>query len=411
MDHKTRCRKSEVRGRRAVLMGLCLLATSWAAHGQHGAPPSRVPLPSFPGQYGRVAGSGTMTNPPTSKILNSAGLTKADFRAKLAALRNEQLVDWHGHSLTKLAFLADAGKRISTAHQLVEKSATEHRESDSDLADAELSAMRVRLQTEEKTQLVSVNQAARHEVSEAIARNEVPPCPAPTLGSTPSDPLAPGRVVALFGCGFGAGTVPGTVHLRLATSGTDILLVIEQWSDRAIAATLPDNLTKLGDQAAQLIVDTPAHQTLVASATFRALRDLRTLPASRVQVVSCSSVADANYCNGASQVDAAYWGLLDSSGLGNPVTGTSAGSAHADDASPQDDEGTDTYGLNLHPGWVVRSVNFRQLDDTGGGSATAPAFTAGASAQKLAIAWKVPGEGGVLYAFDVLVIGPRGTEP
>jgi hypothetical protein len=381
--------------------GVWLFVAS-AAAGQH-SPPSRAP--GFSGGVNRIA---LPPQAPAGKVLRPAGLTKADFRARLKALRNEQLVEWQGRSVTKLAFLAEAGRRINTAHQQAQLAATEHRDSEADLADAEFSAARGRLGSEEAARLTAENREER-QLAAPVGLHRAA-CQGTAITRAPSGALSPGRVVVLFGCGFGEAPGRGSAILRLGGQG--VPLEVDEWRNDTIVASLPAALSQLEDQAGEIDVHTANQQLLVAPVSFRAARELRVLPAGDIQVATCDATADANYCNSTTAVDATYWGLLDTTGLGNPALGTgTVGAAHADDASPQDDEGTDRYAVHLKHGWTVLRVAFRQPTTSGTESASAPVVTPGVADQVLEVPWRIPGEAGILYSFDVLVIGPRGTEP
>jgi|HubBroStandDraft_3_1064219.scaffolds.fasta_scaffold12356_3 hypothetical protein len=469
---------------------LLLLASPLARVLLAGAPISRIPTPVQPIDQTR--------NAPGRKILGGSELGKEQFRFRLRALTNDQLVDWKGQRLTKLAFLAAAGRRIKTTHLQAVQQAAPH-------GQAELAAARARFSAEEAARLAARNEQARNaaqqRIAEALAARPAAPgpgasgsgapgsqqgiggsgsqqgsgapgsatgpdgtaglrpgsgpaapgsraepavlaparpllaasgiaaSPAAVAGAAAEDPtacappriayappfaLSPGSYVAVVGCGFGAAAPRewGLV-LKLQTDGVEVPLVVKEWHDEWITASVPAGLAGLPDQGAQLVVRAAAGESAGWLVPFRAARELRALRAAEVPVERCASTADANYCNHEARLDPGYWGLLDKSGLGNPAEPfSSAAGYHADDASPNEDRGVDVYHLHLGHGWSLAGFTFHYDAVPGVGAAAPPqAFEPGYAEQVLMVPWAVNGEGAVTYYLDLFATGPRGTNP
>jgi hypothetical protein len=484
--------------RSAALAALLLLAA-----GPLPAPPiTRVPTPVQPM-------SDQTRNAPGRKVLREGDLPKSQFRFRLNALTNEQLVDWKGQRMSKLAFLAAAGRRIRAVHLQVNQQAAPH-------GQAELVAARSRFTAEEAARLAARNDLARAAAQQRIAEllatapapaaasagpaptarpadppsdrpsdrpsdqkrgaaaggalvvhnlaagrgvaaappsagagggasavagaADLPACPGPRITYAPPFALSPGSYVAVVGCGFGAGAgdpaetgkagdagVTGgaggaggrQLTLKLQTDQADVPLVVKEWHDSWITASVPAGLAGLVDQGALLVVRAPAAPAAPADDSagwlipFRAARELRALRPSEVPVERCGATADANYCNHEAHLEPGYWGLLDKSGLGNPAEPyTSAAGYHADDASPEGDRGLDVYHLRLGHGWSLAGFAFHFDAAPGAGTAAPPQdFEPGYAEQVLMVPWAISGEGSVVYYLDLFATGPRGTAP
>jgi hypothetical protein len=471
--------------RSAALAALLLLAA-----GPLPAPPiTRVPIPVQPM-------ADQARNAPGRKVLREGDLPKSQFRFRLNALTNEQLVDWKGQRMSKLAFLAAAGRRIRAAHLQVNQQAAPH-------GQAELVAARSRFTAEEAARLAARNDLARAAAQQRIAEllatgpapaaasagpapaartadlpsdlpsdhkrgaaiagalvvhnlvagrgvaaapvsagaeagatavagaADPPACPGPRITYAPPFALSPGSYVAVVGCGFGAGAgdpaetgkagIAGgagsaggrQVTLKLQTDQADVPLVVKEWHDSWITASVPAGLAGLVDQGALLVVRAPAGESAGWLIPFRAARELRALRPGEVPVERCGATADANYCNHEAHLEPGYWGLLDKSGLGNPAEPyTSAAGYHADDASPEGDRGLDVYHLRLGHGWSLAGFAFHFDAVPGAGTAAPPQdFEPGYAEQVLMVPWAISGEGSVVYYLDLFATGPRGTAP
>jgi hypothetical protein len=476
----------------AFLLLLLLLLQTAAAAALAAAPMPRVPTSVQPF-------SDQTRNALGRKVLKEGELTKTQFRFRLSSLTNEQLVDWKGQRLTKLAFLAAAGRRIKAAHLQAIQQAAPH-------GQAELAAARSRFVAEETAKLAARNDQARNAARQRIAQlsagaaaagpagaaspggkidtegasfrqaagmsagltsaplgggpvaeggasargtvaggaggagdgeqqaAEQPACLQPKITYAPPFALSPGSYVAVVGCGFaaagaeiegnqgspgrrdsqaGRGNQGDRLILRLQADRVDIPLLPQEWHDSWITASVPAGLAGLGDQGALLVVRTAAGDSAGWLVPFRAARELRALHGSEVPVERCATVADANYCNHEAHLDPGYWGLLDKSGAGNPAELlASAAGYHADDGSPDGDEGFDVYHVRLGHGWSLAGFAFHFDAVPGAGTAAPPQdFEPGYAEQILMVPWAISGEGSVLYYLDLFATGPRGTSP
>src|SRR5262249_48684807 len=72
-----------------------------------------------------------------------------------------------------------------------------------------------------------------------------PACPQPRITYTPPFALSPGSYVAVTGCGFGDRVQEMGLVLKLQTDKVEVPLVVTEWHDRWIAATVPAGLAGL----------------------------------------------------------------------------------------------------------------------------------------------------------------------
>lgn len=235
-------------------------------------------------------------------------------------------------------------------------------------------------------------------------------CVIPQITSGPANTLYQGSFVSVLGCGYGP---QSKLYLLLPASNMEVELEIQGIFPHLIAAHVPESLVAK-DQIGSLVVRNPGSQSNLLPVSFQTLKEMVLLPQDKIQVVSCSPSADANYCNDAYSIDTnVFCCILDTTGFLNPLNSfSSIESFHQTDGSLFGDSGKDVYSVKLASGWTLEKMDFGVQIMNGGGSVNQPAgFVKGATSATITVEWSVGGNSGTAYYIDLYAIGPKGTKP
>ena len=210
-------------------------------------------------------------------------------------------------------------------------------------------------------------------------------------------------------------------------------LTIERWSPTKITATVPrQTLGKnIRDQQTKLqILSSKGVGGGAWKIRFRASRQGIWLKMTdkAVKVVSCSTGADVNACNGKFFSDEAKRTKKTKKALGAIGCGARGGvptwknrtpaiySQHANcDVLVDWDEGTDRYIIRLKNGWVFKEIKLHREKTSSSEKITMPSYrqlnrsVVGTSSWSPKISWEIsPGPDRIYYGFYVRIEGPRG---
>lgn len=187
------------------------------------------------------------------------------------------------------------------------------------------------------------------EVTACESPSQPPPPPPPPPPSPPNiteapREITPGAHVVIRGSGFGSS---GVVYLKIGQRF--FLLKVDPpqlWTDTEIAGDVPDVIGVPDQWGFITVVRERRDASNSRSVFFRAAQDTILLPTKAMTVVSCSSNAFGNVCNG---VKAGWAGR--GYGLGAPECQTDSSiCAHHLNWIPV--WGTDTYSVTFKNGWV-----------------------------------------------------------
>ncbi len=239
--------------------------------------------------------------------------------------------------------------------------------------------------------------------SSAVAEN-AKPCPQrdPYIAEMKGS-LTPGGMITFEGdC---LGTTPGEVRVYGDFANGFVRLQVQMWADGGVAATVPADLTGVLDQSARLeVVRADQRASNDRKAAFVATRATLQVPASLVQLVTCTDYANDCADDAASHV-----------------------STDGDDGSSGQRFGTDAWQVTVGNGWSLQNL---QVSDQIG-STTAAGFDQGppntaafniqwvsgvlSSTTYHATFWDLIGSTETTYlasySFSVTAIGPAGVSP
>jgi hypothetical protein len=237
----------------------------------------------------------------------------------------------------------------------------------------------------------------------------------PVITNVAPHVLEPGDVFYVSGTDLGTA---GTLRLEGNFPGGSLALTAPVWKDTVVGGNVPDDVTGVPDQAAELVLRRDDGFEDRWPVQFVARRQFRYLDASEVTTAYCSTVAWRNKCNGVGDdvplgdVFAAHFnqGVLLCPAAPN-ADGTTAGPVYGGHqcVSLLTDTGDDQYTLDVKNGWALDDVtsHFNRSGDWDfvdwAGSGGHGAIDASWQCDSLGISrptW---------YCFYPEIIGPRGV--
>jgi hypothetical protein len=219
--------------------------------------------------------------------------------------------------------------------------------------------------------------------------------------------VRPGGLVLVSGKGFGAQAGNLQIKGQFGTRN----LQIEQWVPTYVLGRMPD-VCGVPDHATQLAVLTAGGaKSNDHPASFLARHELRELTMSDVQVVQCSDEGNVNHCNHVYEPGDWHYPTETTLDHLNVVPGSAVWGSHFNCwGCLGDDQGVDTYRVNLKNGWKLAGAVFEVKASSSGESAhlIPAAIPWGASSWDWDWHWSATPADWVMYAVGISIDGPCG---